>query len=116
LSFNTAISQMMIFTNALAKADAVERASVQAIVQLLAPLAPHIGEELWQRLTEPTEDRPSVAQAPWPQHDESKLVQQSVKLMVQVLGKLRGELTVGIDAPQAEIIAAAKALDSVKPF
>lgn len=116
LSFNTAISQMMIFVNALSKADKVERASVLALVQLLAPLAPHLAEELWLRLGEATEDRPSVAQAPWPQYDPSKLVQQSVKLMVQVLGKLRGELTVALDAPQAEVVAAAKALASVKPF
>lgn len=109
LSFNTAISQMMICVNQFAKAEKLNRDSAKAFLQLLAPLAPHIAEELWERLG----GEASIANAPWPKHDESKLVQDTIKLIVQVNGKLRGELHVSKDAPKDEVLAAAKELDKV---
>jgi len=111
LSFNTAISQLMICLNQFAKAPAIHRESAKAFLQLLAPLAPHIAEEIWERLG----GAPSIANAPWPQHDESKLVQDTVTLMVQINGKLRGELAVAPDAPKDDILAAAKTLEKVAP-
>ncbi|GHB94630.1 leucine--tRNA ligase [Cerasicoccus arenae] len=111
LSFNTAISQMMICANQFAKAKTLNFASAKAFLQLLAPLAPHITEEIWERLGE----APSIANAPWPKHDESKLVKDTVKLMVQINGKLRGELEVAKDTAQPDILTAAKALDKVAP-
>ncbi|MEO0795119.1 MAG: leucine--tRNA ligase [Verrucomicrobiota bacterium] len=111
LGFNTAISQMMTCINQFAKAKTLNIDSAKAFVQLLAPLAPHIAEELWERLGE----QPSVANAPWPTHDESKLTQDTIKLMVQINGKLRGELEIAKDTDKGEIIAAAKALEKVQP-
>jgi len=110
LSFNTAISQMMICVNQFAKADKISRASAKAFVQLLAPLAPHIAEEIWERLGE----APSIANAPWPKHDESKLTLDTVKLMVQVNGKLRGNIEAPKDIAKDDAITAAKALDTVQ--
>ncbi|WP_309386315.1 leucine--tRNA ligase [Cerasicoccus frondis] len=110
LGYNTAISQMMICINQFADAQSLNIASAKTFLQLLAPLAPHIAEELWERLGE----APSIANAPWPKHDESKLVQNTVKLMVQVNGKLRGNLEVSKDIAKDDAIAAAKALENVQ--
>jgi leucyl-tRNA synthetase len=96
LRFNTAISQMMIFTNALQKAPAINRSTMLAFLQLLAPFAPHMAEELWSRLGE----KPSVLGGPWPKFDPSKLVATEVKLVVQVNGKHRGELIVPVGTAQ----------------
>ncbi|MEM9227502.1 MAG: class I tRNA ligase family protein, partial [Verrucomicrobiota bacterium] len=109
LGFNTAISQLMICLNAFSKAERVSRTSMQSFLQLLAPLAPHICEELWERLGK----APSISAAPWPTHDESLLVEDSVKVIVQVNGKLRGELNVAKTAAKEDIIAEAKTLERV---
>ncbi|MGE9296632.1 MAG: class I tRNA ligase family protein, partial [Puniceicoccales bacterium] len=111
LSFNTAISQMMICLNQFGKASSLNKESAKAFLQLLAPLAPHIAEEIWERLG----GQPGIANTAWPQHDESKLVQDTVKLMVQINGKLRGELETAKDAAKDDVLAAAKALDKVAP-
>jgi len=109
LSFNTAISQMMICLNAFGKAERLSRESMKSFIQLLAPLAPHVCEELWERLGGST----SVSDASWPQHDESLLVDDTVKVIVQVNGKLRGELMVAKDAAKDAILAEAKGLERV---
>lgn len=109
LSFNTAISQMMIFKNHLHKAPAYRKSTVQTIVQLLAPLAPHLAEELWERLGMEA----SVHEAPWPEYDATKLVETTMTLPVQVTGKVRGELTVAKETPKDEVLAAAKQLERV---
>jgi len=111
LRFNTAISQMMIFANALQKAPAVNRASVLAFIQLLAPFAPHIGEELWSRLGE----KNSVLLGPWPKHDPAKLVATEAKVVVQVNGKHRGEIVVPVGTGQDECLALAREQAKVKP-
>ncbi len=112
LGFNTAISQMMICINQLAKAEALPRHAVETFVKLLAPLAPHIGEELWQRLGH--ED--SIVQAGWPEYDESKLVEDTVKIIFQVNGKYRGDAQLPADASKDDAIAAAKAHERVQAF
>ena len=104
LRFNTAISQMMIFANALQKAPAAKRSTVTAFIQLLAPFAPHFGEELWERLGE----KPSVLDAAWPKYDPEKLVATEVKLVVQVNGKHRGELIVAKGVAQEEALRLAQ--------
>ncbi|MDP0494637.1 MAG: leucine--tRNA ligase [Verrucomicrobiota bacterium JB024] len=110
LSFNTAISQLMICLNAISKAGRMNRTTARTFVQLLAPLAPHLCEELWERLGG---EAGSVSATMWPQCDESLLVDDTVKIIVQVNGKLRGELTVPKDTAKDEILAQAKGLERV---
>lgn len=112
LSFNTAISQMMICLNHLAKAEALPRAAVEDFIRLLAPLAPHLAEELWQRLGHAG----SVVDGGWPEYDASKLVEASVKIIFQVNGKYRGDAQLPSDLTQDDALAAAKANERVQAF
>ena len=90
LSFNTAISKLMEFTNELSRSKQRPRSVLSPFVQLLAPLAPHLAEELWQVLGHDS----SLAFEPWPEADESKLVASTIELPVQINGKLRSKLSV----------------------
>ncbi len=101
LRFNTAISQMMIFANALQDAPAYPRDALLALVQLLAPFAPHLGEELWSRLGQGT----PLSTAPWPTFDPVKLVATEQKVIVQINGKHRGELFAAAGANQDAVLA-----------
>ena len=112
LKFNTAISAMMVFINEATKATAVPRAWFESFVKILSPFAPHVAEELWQRLGH----RSTIAYQPWPAHDESKLATATITIAVQVSGKLRGQIQVASDATQETILAAAKADEKVQPF
>ncbi len=111
LRFNTAISQMMIFVNALQKAPAVNRRTMLSFLQLLAPFAPHLAEELWARLGE----KPSILSAPWPAFDPGKLVASELKLVVQVNGKHRGELIVPVGTTQETALKLANENPKVAP-
>ncbi len=111
LGFNTAISQMMICLNHFSKADSVAKATVESLLRLLAPLAPHISEDLWVKLG----NEPGIIDAGWPAFEEKYLVEDTMKLMVQVNGKLRGDLEVAKDMEKGDILAAAKALEKVVP-
>lgn len=112
LGFNTAISQMMICLNHLAKAEKPSRQAVEDFVRLLAPLAPHLGEELWQRLGH----QESIANAGWPTYDSAKLVEDKVKVIFQVNGKYRGDALLATDVSQEDAVSAAKAHERVQPF
>jgi leucyl-tRNA synthetase len=112
LRFNTAISQMMIFANALQKAPQVRRETILAFLRLLAPFAPHFAEELWERLGE----KPSILPAPWPQYDAAKLATGEVKLVFQVNGRHRGDALVAVGLPETEAVALARAHERVAPF
>jgi leucyl-tRNA synthetase len=112
LRLNTAISQMMIFANALQKAPQVRRATMLAFLQLLAPFAPHIAEELWERLGE----KPSIQHAPWPKFDAAKFASAEVALVIQVNGKHRAELSVPNGLPQDEAVRLASEHPRVTPF
>jgi leucyl-tRNA synthetase len=107
LRFNTAISQMMIFENALHKESRVSRAAALAFLQLLAPFAPHFAEELWSRLGAPG----LAADAPWPTFDPAKISAAEVRLVFQVNGKHRGDqlVPVGLSQEQAVLLARADA-------
>ncbi len=104
LRLNTAVSQMMIFVNHLQKADTFSIDTGKAFLRLLAPFAPHLAEELWERLGE----RPSVCRAPWPEHDPAMLETETVKVVFQVNGKYRGDAQVGKTADRETVLAAAK--------
>jgi len=112
LSFNTAISQMMICANRFAKAETLSRSAVEDLLRLLAPLAPHIAEELWQRLGH----EGGIVAAGWPQYDESKLVEDSVKIVFQVNGKYRGDARLPAGVSKDDALAAARANERVQSF
>ncbi len=103
--FNTAIARLMEFVNAATRAQSVDRADLESFVLILAPFAPHMAEELWERLGHGE----SLAYAPWPGYDESLLVENTVELPVQVNGKLRATIQVAADAGKETLIEAAKA-------
>ena len=99
LNFNTAISQMMVFINAVYKEDKFPMEYKEGFLKLLNPIAPHITEELWQVLGH-TE---TISYEEWPKYDESKLKEDNVTIAVQVNGKVRGEITIGIDEDEESI-------------
>ncbi len=105
LRFNTAISQLMICLNAFAKQESLTQTSLECYLQLLAPFAPHIAEELWMRLG----NKPSISNAPWPTYDPSLLLEEKLKLMIQVNGKLRAELYLEAHTNPDLVVAQAKA-------
>jgi leucyl-tRNA synthetase len=112
LRFNTAIAEMMVFVNEATKASAVPRAWFEMFVKILSPFAPHLAEELWQRLGHTH----TVAFEPWPAYDEAKLARDVMTIAVQVGGKLRGQIDVAPDAAEADILAAAQADAKVQSF
>ena len=97
LRLNTAIAQMMTCANAIQKAPAVRRGTLRAFLQVLAPFAPHLAEELWARLGW----EGPIHRTPWPAYDPAALENLSAKLVVQVNGKHRGELQVQPGLPEA---------------
>ncbi|WP_047979682.1 leucine--tRNA ligase [Ornithinibacillus contaminans] len=99
LHFNTAISQMMVFINECYKADKLPKAYVEGFVKLLSPVAPHVTEELWNRLGHAE----TITYVTWPTYDESKLVENEVEIVVQVMGKVRSKLTVAKDISKEEL-------------
>jgi leucyl-tRNA synthetase len=112
MRFNTAISAMMEFVNAITPTTERPRALLEPFALLLAPFAPHLGEEIWARLGH-TE---SLAYAPWPQWDEALTRDATVSYAVQVNGKLRGQLELAPDATEAEAVAAARDVENVARF
>jgi leucyl-tRNA synthetase len=112
LKFNTSISEMMGFVNLATKATAIPREWFEMFVKILSPFAPHLAEEIWQRLGHTT----TIAFEPWPKHDEAKLLRDTMKIAIQVNGKLRSEIEVPSDATAATILATAKADDKVQTF
>jgi leucyl-tRNA synthetase len=112
LRFNTAISQMMILVNALQKAPKISAESARILVQLLAPFAPHIAEELWNRLG----GSESVMLAPWPAYQADKIASSEVKIVFQVNGKHRGDQSVPVGTTQEAAMALAKASPRVAPY
>ncbi len=112
MRFNTAISELMVFVNEATKAPVIPRPWFEMFVKVLSPFAPHLCEEIWQRLGHTT----TIAYEPWPAFDESKLVRDTMKIAVQISGKLRSEIEVPSDATEATILAVAKADDKIQPF
>ncbi|HET9844668.1 MAG TPA: leucine--tRNA ligase [Nitrospira sp.] len=99
LRFNTAISQMMVFTNEMTKLPQRPRTLIEPFLLLLSPFAPHLTEELWSILG----NRPSISQQPWPSFDPALTVSDRLTIPVQVNGKLRGKLEVSADADRQQV-------------
>jgi leucyl-tRNA synthetase len=123
LSFNKAVARIYELVNALAgpltdvaagKGDDAYRAAVrdaaEILIQIVAPMTPHLGEECWAVLGNET----MISQSPWPSFDEALVVENDVTLPVQINGKKRAELTIARDADQSAVEAAVLALDAVK--
>ena len=115
LSFNTAISQMMILVNALTNAPAKPVSALRTLLLLLNPFAPHLTSELWQTLAEkfPGVGGDITGQR-WPDHDERLLIEDEIEIVLQVNGKLRDKITVALDATDAALEAAALANKKVQ--
>ena len=105
IRFNTAISQLMILVNHLSRCERIHLDTAKALIQMVAPLAPHMAEELWERLGE----QPSVCDSGWPEFDASLLIEDKVQIGFLVNGKPRGEGVVAKDASQEAVLEVAKA-------
>ena len=111
MNFNTAISQMMIFINTVYKTNILPREYAKGFLQLLNPIAPHITEELWAIVLKIDG---GIAYSKWPKYDESKLIDEEIKIPVQVCGKVRAIIT--ISANEKEEKVKEKAHNAVKTF
>ena len=107
-SFNTAISQMMIFVNGFTNAEAIPLSAMRTFLILLNPFAPHISSELWERLSAEFGDaRGDVTQQSWPAYDERLLIEDEVEIVIQINGKLRDRMKMPIVATEEELKAVA---------
>lgn len=113
LQFNTAISQLMVFTNAAYKAEGLPLEYVKGFIQLLAPVAPHLGEELWAKVTGTDE---SISYEPWPTFDETKLVQDEVTVVFQVNGKVRSKTQVSSSISKDDLEALAMEDERIQEY
>ncbi len=120
LGFNTAIASLMEYVNELYKLKVSDqfvsrdawKFAIESLLQLLAPFAPHITEELWHQLGH----RDSIHLSSWPKYDEKYLVTDTMTIVVQVNGKVRAELSVPKDTSADDVIAAAQSHERVQPF
>jgi len=109
MKFNTAIAAMMEFVNVVYKAGRLAKDQAERFVLVLSPFAPHIAEELWERLGHAE----SLAHEPWPAYDEALIAEERIEMPVQVNGKVRARISVAADAGEDEVIAAALAHERV---
>ena len=111
LKMNTAIAQLMTLVNTLYDNGGATKAEYETVVQLLNPFAPHMTEELWEKLGHSHDEQ--LAYYPWPQYEEAKCVEAMVEIAVQVNGKVKARLKVAADITSEDAIAAAKAEPAV---
>jgi leucyl-tRNA synthetase len=109
---NTAISQMMVFVNAATQANTLPKETMETFLRLLTPYAPHIAEELWERLGH-TE---LIAHTSWPTHDPEALKREEVTIVVQVNGKLRNRIQFPVDSSNADVEAAVLADEKIQGY
>jgi leucyl-tRNA synthetase len=108
MAFNTAVAAMMEYLNEL-QSNGATREDLLTLIKLLGPFAPHLGDEAWEKLGQSG----FLLQAPWPSYDEALTIDAMVTLGVQVNGKLRGDVQIARDAPEAEVRAKAMAVSNV---
>ena len=113
LKMNTAIAAMMTAVNEMTT-NGVTRGDLKILLQLLNPFAPHITEELWESLGFAAQTGKMCCQSDWPVYDESKTVAKTVEMAIQVNGKMKGTVTLPADSEEADVVAAALAVDKVK--
>ena len=112
LNFNTAISQMMIFINELSKLDAVPKSIWEDFVKILSPYAPHLGEELWQRLGH----NKTISYETWPKFNEDYCKDDKKTIVVMVNGKLRGKFQAITGESEENLVSEAKNAEGVAKF
>ncbi len=112
LAFNTAISQMMIFVNTIYKEGSCPKEYAEGIIKMLSCITPHVGEEIWASLGH--ED--TIAFEPWPTYDENECKEDTIEIGVQVCGKVRGKVVLGVNEDKDSALAKAKEADGVAPF
>ncbi|HET7565067.1 MAG TPA: class I tRNA ligase family protein [Gemmatimonadaceae bacterium] len=113
MSYNTAIAAMMEYMNVLRAGERTPHVvEVEPLVQLVAPFAPHIAEELWERLGHPE----GVFNSRWPEYDEALAAEEMIELVVQVNGKVRGRVQVPVDVTEDQAVNKALAEPSVAKF
>ncbi|HSU69187.1 MAG TPA: class I tRNA ligase family protein, partial [Tepidisphaeraceae bacterium] len=112
MRFNTAIAELIKLNNEMGRLPTIPRVLAENFTLMLAPFAPHIAEEIWQRMGHPN----SLARHAWPAYDEAKLVETTMELPVQVNGKLRDKITVPADADEATILRTATAAPGVQQW
>lgn len=105
LAFNTAISQMMIFVNAVYKEGRCPKNYAEGLIKMLSCICPHIGEEIWSIFGH----KDTIAYEKWPEYDDSKTVDDEVEIVVQINGKVKARLTIAVDEAKEDVIAKAKA-------
>ena len=113
-SFNTAISQMMIFVNAFTNVETIPRASMRTFLILLNPFAPHISSELWESLNARVDTRRDITEQSWPAYDDGLLVEDEVEIVIQINGKLRARIKMPIGATEEELKTAALASPNIQ--
>ena len=119
LDFNTAIAQMMVFTNAFTSANERPLSAMKTFLLLLNPFAPHITEELNSILTKKFPEicnKQDLSSSKWPKHDEKYLVEDEIEIVVQVNGKLRDKMVVNKDASEENIKEQSQKLEKIQPF
>ena len=112
LSFNTAISQLMIFLNAVQKEDVFPIEYAEGFIKLFNPIAPFITEEIWSIFGH----KESISYEEWPKYDESKLTEDSVTVVIQINGKVRGKVEVSVDEDDESVKQKAKEIENVKKY
>ncbi len=117
LSFNTAISQMMVFVNAFTSAEVRPVRALRTLLVLLNPFAPHLTSEIWETLGQKFSGAPGdITAQPWPEHDEKFLIESEVEIILQVNGKVRDRMMADLNATKEELEAAALANGRVREF
>ena len=112
MHFNTAISQLMVFVNEAYKVDVLPVEYMEGFVKMIAPLMPHLAEELWSQFNESE----TITYQPWPTYDEKALVEDEVEIIVQVNGKVRAKIKMAKDADNKDVEDAALANEHVHSF
>ncbi|MFH1859266.1 MAG: class I tRNA ligase family protein, partial [Patescibacteria group bacterium] len=112
LDYNTAISAMMILVSDMEKRGGVSKNAYSTLLQLLAPFAPHISEELWNELG----NKKSIFLEKWPKYDETKIKTDTVTIVIQINGKVRDRITISADTEEKQIIDIALARSITQNF
>ncbi|MBY0328798.1 leucine--tRNA ligase [Patescibacteria group bacterium] len=125
-SFNTAVSSMMICLNEFEKAETVSEKDFKVFIQLLAPFAPHMTEELWNELGNASKDGAqhdsaeskikSIHISGWPTYNPKLLIEDTVTVGIQINGKVRGEITIALDSPVDEVERVALLVPKIKEY
>jgi len=113
LKFNTAISKLMELSNYLNKHESINKFTAQSIILLLAPITPHLCEELWYMYID---KNTSVFNHDWPEYDKSLIVDNEIQIAVQVNGKHRGNIQIELDLPKEDVLNMAKTLENVSKY